>query len=211
MSATNRSDARKSHKFDYYQTPEWIIENLFDYLSSSKLNDHKFILSKLKHGSNLDPCAGGSKSETDSTMPYFDLVKSRFENSLTTMDIREDSLAEIKGDFLSLETEKRYDVIISNPPFNKAEEFIEKSYELLKDDGFIIFLLRIGFLGSKKRFDLFSNYQKVSPPRYIFLHHKRPSFTSDGGTDSDYYAHMVFSKSELVNYNEHQHSNFYII
>ena len=49
-------------------------------------------------------------------------------------------------DFLEWNTNKKYDLIITNPPFSLAQEFIEKSFELLEPYGFIAMFLKIQFM-----------------------------------------------------------------
>lgn len=79
---------------------------------------------------------------------------------------------------------------MSNPPFALAREFIERWFDFVKDGGYVIYLLRLNFLGSKARKEFFDKMM----PKYIYVHHKRMSFSEDGKTDSIEYAHMVFQK-----------------
>ena len=46
----------------------------------------------------------------------------------------------------------KYDIIIGNPPYSLAKEFILKSLDSLNDNGILIFLLRTAFLESKSRY-----------------------------------------------------------
>jgi 16S rRNA G1207 methylase RsmC len=48
-------------------------------------------------------------------------------DKIITIDIRENSGAILKTDFLTEQIPAQYDLIITNPPFDKAKEFIEKS------------------------------------------------------------------------------------
>jgi hypothetical protein len=109
---------------------------------------------------------------------------------IKTIDIREDSLSQIKDDYLSMTLGYKPYVIITNPPFNKALEFIKKALEDVEDDGYVIMLLRLNFLETKARKDFFDKYM----PEYIFVHHKRMSFIEGGSTDSVAYAHYVWHK-----------------
>ena len=112
------------------------------------------------------------------------------EDIIRTIDIREDSLAENKSDYLHTKLNYKPFVIISNPPFNQAMEFIKKALDDVADDGYVMMLLRLNFLETKARKDFFDNYM----PSWIFVHHKRMSFTDAGGTDSVAYCHMVWKK-----------------
>jgi hypothetical protein len=96
----------------------------------------------------------------------------------------------IKADYLTFYSKYYYDMIITNPPFNIAIDIMNKALDDVGYGGFVIMLLRISILESKKRFEFWKN----NMPKYIFLHHKRMSFTDNGKTDSDAYAHFVWQK-----------------
>jgi hypothetical protein len=114
------------------------------------------------------------------------------KENVKTIDIREDSRAEKKGNFLEMNFTEEYDIVITNPPFNLAQEIIEKSLSVTQEGGYVIMLLRLNFLGSKARKPFWEKY----PPKYIYVHHKRISFKEDGGTDSIEYAHFVWQKGQ---------------
>jgi len=81
-------------------------------------------------------------------------------------------------------------LIFTNPPFSIAQEFIEHSLPRSKC---VVMLLRINFLGSKKRYDF---WQKNKPDA-IYVLSKRPSFTGKG-TDATEYAWFVWQQEEFV-------------
>lgn len=108
---------------------------------------------------------------------------------IKTIDFRENSKAEIKADFLQCNWSERYKVVITNPPFNIAEDIIKKSFEFVEDGGFVIMLLRLNFFGSKKRKEFWKN----NMPILTFVHRERISFTN-GQTDSIEYMHCVWKK-----------------
>lgn len=197
MSSTGRSDARKGHEFDYYKTPEWIIEEFFNAMKSIEANaltSHTlFEELETMHSEYglLDPCAGGQFFDGEASMAYPAFILSMGNcGEIHTMDIREDSPAEIHCDFLNTDLDRKYGVVISNPPYTLAQEFITKALECTVDNGYVVMLLRIGFFGSAKR----KKWFKAHMPEFTILHHKRPSFSNDGKTDSDYYAHFVWRK-----------------
>lgn len=63
------------------------------------------------------------------------------------------------------------DICVTNPPFSLAQEFLEKS---LKECLTTVFLLRLNFLGSKKRY----NFWQANPPTHLFVLSERPSFVA---------------------------------
>ena len=58
-------------------------------------------------------------------------------------------------DFLETEDNARYDVVITNPPYSLAQEFIEKALKQVVDGGKVVMLLRLSFLESAKRYHFF--------------------------------------------------------
>ena len=183
MSSTNRSNSRDFHKSDYYVTPVNAIRRFLkqfydDYYDAVYCEEI------------LDPCAGG---DNNNTMSYPEALSSFTESGILTIDIREDSGAEVKGDYLKMGIHNR-DMIITNPPFAIAEQIIEKALKDVKDYGFVVMLLRLNFLGGKARQEGF--WSRVGLPDSIYVHPKRMSFTDDGKTDSIEYAHFVWVKGK---------------
>lgn len=90
----------------------------------------------------------------------------------------------IVHDFLTWETDEKFDCIITNPPYSLAKEFVEKSMELLNDgydeDGYpngqLIMFLKIQFLEGAKRKELFEKY----PPKYIYVFRNRMATWNNG-------------------------------
>lgn len=175
MSSTNRSNARDNHVSDFYVTPvEQITIFLRDFVKAEP-NFYKGII--------LDPCAGG---DAQHPMSYPTALKV----PVFTMDIREDSLAAVKGDYLNTDLDYTPDLIITNPPFNIAIDIIEKALRDVRDGGFVIMLLRLNFFGGQLR----KKFWDQNMPKYCYIHHKRMSFTDDNKTDSVEYAHFVWQK-----------------
>jgi hypothetical protein len=81
------------------------------------------------------------------------------------------------------------DLIITNPPFSLALEFLKKS---LTEARTVVYLLRLNFLGSQKRKEFWQN----NPPSHIFTLSKRPSFTGKG-TDATEYAWFVWDRGDF--------------
>lgn len=77
-------------------------------------------------------------------------------------------------DFLTYDYGRKFDNIITNPPFSLSKEFLEKSLELSNDK--VILLLKIQFLESSKRKEILKN----SPLKYIYVFSERQSTLKDG-------------------------------
>lgn len=189
ISSTNRSAAREEHIADYYVTPvDKIIEFLKEFEKVEPIfKSQPFI---------LDPCAGGDETHA---MSYPKAIETLYgEYPIKTIDIRDTSLATIKADYLTYELPVKPKVVITNPPFNIAMDIINKALEDVADGGFVVMLLRLNFLETKTRKEFFDNHM----PKYIFVHHKRMSFTDKGGTDSVAYCHMVWQKGYKPEFSE---------
>ena len=135
----------------------------------------------------LDCASGGDEKHP---MSYPEALKQIGYNDVKTIDIREDSLAEIKTNYLTYELNYKPKVIITNPPFVIAREMIEKALNDVEDNGFVIMLLRLNFFGGKLRKDMWDKQM----PKYAFIFNRRLSFTDDGKTDSVEYMHVIYQK-----------------
>lgn len=179
MSSTNRSNSRDNHIADYYVTP---IDKISDFLE-----EFEKVENVDKDIQILDCCAGGDEKHP---MSYPEALNKKGFINISTLDIREDSLSETKGDYLHMDYTNKMDMIITNPPFSLALDIINKSLDDVKDGGFVIMLLRLNYFGGKVRKELWEKQM----PKYCFVHHKRISFTDDRKTDSIEYAHFVWQK-----------------
>jgi len=185
MSSTNRGSVRNPH--DYYYTPINTIITFwkkFSEVENVNVTDFSTI---------LDPCAGGD-DERPCAYPYalnmFDVEPDKIiNNRFCTIDIREDSNAIYKEDYLNKNL-GNYPLIISNPPFLLFEQFVKKGLTELNENGYLIFLLRLNAAGGQKRRMEFWNHYK---PKSIYVHSRRPSFCKEA-TDSNEYAHYVWQK-----------------
>jgi hypothetical protein len=82
-------------------------------------------------------------------------------------------------DFLTYEPDRRYDWVITNPPYTLAKEFIDHAYTMADN---VVMLLRVNFLESLKR----KMWWEQHKPSHIYVLSKRPSFTGNG-TDATGY------------------------
>lgn len=201
VSSTNRGAQRQ--EFDYYITPQGPIRTFLQHFKEQFPN---FTPQRI-----LDPCAGGNTVEVKwqykkdklvtippTEMSYPKVLAEVWPDArIVTMDIREDSPAQLHADFLKVDSEKlkklKLDMVITNPPFSLAEEIIRKSLDIVGPDGFVIMLLRLNFFGSEERKDLFETFM----PCRAFVHRKRMKFVTEGSGDSIEYMHAVWAKGEF--------------
>jgi hypothetical protein len=148
-SLSGTSTTRDRVENDYYATPYEATKML--------LNEVKF------NGDFLEPCVGGGhiadiikEYYSNSNIIGCDLVDRGYENTLVV-------------DFLEHKFDEKFDNIITNPPYSLAQEFLEKSMEVLNDDGKIAMFLKIQFLEGNKRKEMFKKF----PPKYVYVFSKR--------------------------------------
>lgn len=84
------------------------------------------------------------------------------------------------------------DLVITNPPYSLAQEFVEKS---LTEAPVVVMLLRLGFLESLKR----KEFWEKNPLTSLIILSKRPSFTEDGKTDGSGYGWFIWDKQNILN------------
>lgn len=196
MSSTNRGGKREVS--DYYITPaEHISAFLAEFLHDLVVNSDP-VMESGEVIKVLDPCAGGDAKHD---MAYPSVLRNYGDNAfkVTTMDIRPDSRATVKGDYLATPINFKPDWIITNPPFSHAQQIIEKALREVKFGGYVIMLLRLNFLGTQGRKEFFRQHM----PARIYVHSSRMCFFPEGvtnlktgrlefPTDSIEYAHFVW-------------------
>jgi len=84
------------------------------------------------------------------------------------------------------------DIIVTNPPYKFAREFILRSLALLNPGGVAGFLLKLDFLGSRGRVSFFQD----TPLYEVCVSGGRPSFTC-GTTDMHNYGYFLWKNGHL--------------
>ena len=135
----------------------------------------------------LDPAAGGCD---ENPMPYPIALQQLGCTNITTLDIRQDSLAAIKADYMKWYPTEQYDMVITNPPFVLALDYIVTALDDCKPGGFVVMLVRLNFLGSVGRREFWHHHM----PSYCIVHAHRPRFGLKG--DNCEYCHLVWQKGE---------------
>lgn len=161
MSSTNRGAKRKEN--DFYATPGRAFMSILPYLPKT-LNCS-------------DPAAGDGR-----------LIKWMMESGriawgcdLTHGFTCVDDVITIDPDsgVDFLKDDQFREVVVTNPPFSLAQEFIHHSLQVA-DETFM--LLRLNFLGAQKR----AEWWKSHEPDAIFVLSERPDFTGGGGDSCEY-------------------------
>lgn len=97
--------------------------------------------------------------------------------------------------FLDWENQEYFDIVIGNPPFKLAEEFIRHSLSLMNDGGYLVFLPRSAFKESAQRWyknnqpGLFQTHCYVKEYQLV----QRPGFKPNKhGKNSPEHAYSIF-------------------
>lgn len=152
-----------------------------DFYATDPVAVEKLLLQYSINGTEiLEPCVGNGN--------IANALQDFYNHSLniTGIDIVDRGYPNtIVHDFLTWETDRKFDCIITNPPFSLAKEFVEKSMDLLnegsiEEDGYpngqLIMFLKIQFLEGEKRKELFDKY----PPKYIYVFRNRMATWNSG-------------------------------
>lgn len=177
MSTAERNHQR--HQFDFYQTPLPHVQAAFDLLPVS------FTPSWV-----LDPGAGTGVWGREARRRYTAAMVHGIE--LRDVPCPEGFSVWHAGiDFTAIgQHAALWDLVVGNPPFNVAEQFIQQSMVMLSTGGYLLFLLRLNFLETQKRYPLWRQYR----PFRIGVYVQRPSFTANGGTDATGYMACLWQK-----------------
>jgi len=143
--------ARGRVKDDFYATPPSSTRKLLE-------------LYKFKGKKFLEPCCGAGHLAKVVQEFYPDI-------EITAFDLVDRGYGEGGVDFLTYETDERFDFIITNPPYKYAQEFIERSLTLVRPKGTVAMFLKLQFLEGVGRASFFEKY----PPKYIYVFSARQS------------------------------------
>jgi hypothetical protein len=163
LGASNHTE-KERHPLDYYAT-HWDSTRIFlNQIAKDGLDLNQNIYEQ--------SCGGGHMAD----------VLKEYGFNVRCSDLVDRGYPDTKiQDFLSITKEdlpfsgKPFD-FMTNPPFKYAEEFIEKSMEMLQDNCNLILFLKIQFLESKARYELFKKY----PPKYVYVNSSRQLCAQNG-------------------------------
>ncbi|MBI2393688.1 MAG: methyltransferase [Deltaproteobacteria bacterium] len=180
MSATGRRRAtgpvHVRDAQDSYATPSAVTQALLEVID-------------LRAGARvLEPAVGDGKI-VDELLAHGPLDVTAIELDASRLQHVAKKCRALHADFLALRSEAGltdFDFVITNPPYRLATEFIEHARAFVHPTGAIAMLLRLNFLGSRKRAEFLREFY---PDIYVIT--PRSSFTG-GGTDATEYAWFVW-------------------
>ena len=155
LAASNHSDTDRENN-DYYATPPKAIEEL---LKREQFNHY------------IWECAvgGGHIAEVLKQNGYDVKCSDIIDRGYTDTEV---------ADFLHTERDKNDFArdIITNPPYSMATEFVKHALDISMDSTKVAMFLKIQFLETKKRYELFEEY----PPKKIYVFVNRVNCGKNG-------------------------------
>lgn len=177
MSAANRGATRSPA--DYYPTPAWCVHRLLEAGVPGLGEPFKLDLTAW-----FDPCAGDGAiiRAVNSMRPHPTWMANEIRPECVNSLLDTGAVRVTRSDFLEDHVPwPKADVIITNPPYSLAVEFIEKSIFKIRAN-VIAMLLRLNFLASADRIEL---WKTIGIPD-IFVLPNRPDFSGGGGDACEY-------------------------
>ena len=95
-------------------------------------------------------------------------------NEIVSTDLNDYGYGETGIDFLTYDFGRKFDNVITNPPFSSAKSFVERALELSNDK--VLMLMKIQFLESKGRKEFLEN----SPLKYVYCFSERQATMRNG-------------------------------
>jgi len=176
----NKDELPERKEFDFYPTPAGLVRAALPILKEDEYYEPILV---------LDPGAGYGVwgQEVKRAYPL---------THVTGIEIQDFEQPDgydkwINGDYLTMDVTANYDLIVGNPPYKFAQEWVEKSLEIVTENGYVLFLFRTDFLGSIVRYETLFN---KNAPKRVSVSARRPSFTGNRKTGGDNYAAFLWSK-----------------
>lgn len=151
MGASNHSEFERV-QHDYYATDPQAVEEL--------LKVEKF------DKNILEPCCGEG---------HISKVLEKHGYMVESSDLIDRNFGRGGVDYLTIKS--WHGDIITNPPYKYAKEFVEHSLKIINPGQRVAMLLKIQFLESVKRRELFEE----NPPKYVYVFSKRTVCARNGG------------------------------
>lgn len=137
--AINKAHTTKGREADcFYATDPKAVEMLI------KAAPHIFYTAR-KNGTPIwEPACGTGNLAQPLTKNGFVVYAS---------DLKDRGFGEVHVDFLNTKIDNCPPIILTNPPYSLATEFIEQALEILPNGGVYIALMNISYLAGQKRYD----------------------------------------------------------
>lgn len=181
LGASNHSELTREEN-DFYATPPIATKELLNMMKK-----HDIFQNDKEHIKIYEPCVGKGHiaqvlaeegyNVTGSDLvvrPQPENIKYTYINTscdfLKIKSRKTDLLSSVFDDCIDNKIIIPDDInIITNPPYELAQECVEHSLEMVQNDNYVIMLLKIQFLEGISRYNLF----KDNPPKYVWVFSSR--------------------------------------
>lgn len=186
----DKDNLPKRREHDFYPTPLEVCREALVQILNREIFERV-----------LDPGAGnGVWGEAYREIFDDPIYTGTFYSEITGIELRDVEPALgytywITDDYLSNEWHRpdtKFDLIMGNPPYSLAKEFILKSLDLLEDSGYLLFLLRLTVLESQDRYE--NLYSKGLNPKEVWISTRRISFSGNKKSSPDAYCLCLWQK-----------------
>lgn len=178
LRAVTRTVRRKG---DFYETPAWAVDSLLPHLP---LSDASLVVDAGAGTGAIAACIALRLPtlEVVGIEKQGELVEKARARALYSCEF-------VQADFETWQSDRSSpDVVIMNPPFSRAAEFIRRALVIVRRGGTVACLLPVSFMFGVGRYDFHTKYKDAD----IYHLMKRPSFTGDGKTDATNYVWWIF-------------------
>ena len=152
------STTRDRVEDDFYATPEGAIKDILD--------------REILNGSILEPACG--EGHISKLLEEYYPTSEIISTDLIQRDDKFNIGVQGNIDFLTYDYNRKFDNVITNPPFNLAQEFIERALQLSNNK--VIMFAKIQLLEGTKRREMFDN----TPLKYVYVFSKRQNPLRNG-------------------------------
>ena len=187
MSATNRGGVRREG--DFYATPPWAVSAIVH-----RLVDRAGLVTASP--TIVDPFAGEGDllQAARDTLTVCGPAALGVEPRFAGVELDADRAATARAKGFDIEHDDAFTVapawgdcvVLTNPPYSRAEDSVRACLRLAGRGGIVVMLLRLAFLEGKARAALHREH-----PSDVYVLARRPSFTGKG-TDAAAYAWFVW-------------------
>lgn len=174
----------KRKKNDFYETPAWAVDAIIPHLPF----DRASLIVDAGAGT------GAIASRVVHHFPHLEVIGVEKQHELVQEGRARGmyGVEFVEADYEKWQSERASpDIVIMNPPYSRAIEFIRRALSTVRRDGVVAALLRVGFTGGALRAEFHAKH-----PSKLRVLDRRPSFTG-GGTDASEYGWFVWSPGEV--------------
>jgi len=180
MSSTNRSSERgrrlDANPLDFYETPAACVDDLAEYLPELRHAPSARVRPALVLDAGCGTGAIGLGLVEAFGPSLTPIVIGVELDEARACEAERRGLQVLRADFTALDVDDVDDVdhVVGNPPFKDALDFIRHALAVVREGGFVAYLLRLNFFGSgSKRADVLVDGSGLYA---VFVMTDRPSF-----------------------------------